>query len=357
MFVFQESLNKDPKQALKPVFPDLNPLTGKENPSILDSILPLREKSPSVLENLKPTMGKENSGLFKKSISNENLALRDIKPSKIITNPGNVLNEPFSNAISDYFKKSGLTIAYSKDGSSYSTDVGLILSNQSEQLFFHEFSHFWLKQEMGFTEFQIVKRNENPEFEYERKTNQRIDLDMANKGAQEHRRLNSLVYHIAQFEKAAEKDNGKNQALLEQVFGKPEDYSERKKTDYSSFDFGSGYSWIGNIVDESTTLGIRKQGHPMESYHEFFASFFTALCFDGEKFYSNLEKFKQLANEDKDFEPIFADYLEIIKSAGKHANGLLYGLNIQATSTIRINLERNLARLEKFINSTDIASR
>lgn len=58
-------------------------------------------------------------------------------------------------------------------------------------------------------------------------------------------------------------------------------------------------SWLGNLVDESRTMGEREEaGHPMDNGLEFFASTMTTLMFAPEKFFGRLEEFGRLAGKE-----------------------------------------------------------
>jgi len=101
------------------------------------------------------------------------------------------------------------------------------------------------------------------------------------------------------------------------ALGKPQAYPEKASNDVAVIPLEAvgGKSWVGNIVDESSTLKIPLEGvgHPMSNFHEFFASLSTTLCFDGKKCFALLENFKKLSASEKAVAPIFKDFCKLLR--------------------------------------------
>ena len=104
---------------------------------------------------------------------------------------------------------------------------------------------------------------------------------------------------------------------LKSALGEPQDYPQKMGNGcgLGIKDRSAGLSWVGNIVDESSTLKIPldELGHPMSNFHEFFASLSTTLCFDGKEMFSSLENFRQLALQEPVFAPLFKELCSLLR--------------------------------------------
>ena len=144
--------------------------------------------------------------------------------------------------------------------------------------------------------------------------------------------LNSMLYKISQLENIfssaivpTSKEPGSDLPLffnrlsgrLTSALGKPQEYPQKMDNGcgLEKSDKSGGFSWVGNIIDESSTLKIPidDMGHPMSNFQEFFASLSCTLCFDGKECFASLEKFRKLAKQEPAIVPLFGNFCALLR--------------------------------------------
>ena len=147
-----------------------------------------------------------------------------------------------------------------------------------------------------------------------------------------HLALNATLYKISQMENLfsssvapSSRKHGSDLPVffnrlsgkLTSALGKPQDYPQKMGNGcgLGASDKTGGLSWVGNIIDESSTLKIPMDdvGHPMSNFQEFFASLSTTLCFDGKECFSSLEKFRKLASQEPALAPLFSGFCTLLR--------------------------------------------
>lgn len=90
---------------------------------------------------------------------------------------------------------------------------------------------------------------------------------------------------------------------LESAFGAPTKYNGRA-------------SWLGNVVDESRTLGVEERaGHPMDNFSELFASLMASLSFAPEKVIGNIGKLPLIAHKHPEAAQAIREFLGLLGKA------------------------------------------
>ena len=145
------------------------------------------------------------------------------------------------------------------------------------------------------------------------------EFDSHAKPYPEHTRLNSLLISIFKAESALPDGIKKK---LEKALGRPQYYQNRSVPLYRAGEVighkkSPGHSIIGNITDESSVFRYSSDasGHPMESYHEFFASLSTSLALGGGRVLSGLDAFASIAREEPGVGPLFSQYKALLSGS------------------------------------------
>ncbi len=116
------------------------------------------------------------------------------------------------------------------------------------------------------------------------------------------------------------------------------------------------YSSIGNLVKETETLG-KPAGHPMDNFHEFFASSMTTLIFDGEVFFRLLREFKTLSERKDcpDIKKIYDKVMDLLSDVHQLGTELYQEQSkyLWKFSRERSTLESNLEKLGKVLADYD----
>lgn len=144
---------------------------------------------------------------------------------------------------------------------------------------------------------------------------------------------------------------------LQGIFGPPEEYDFQKASPVSdrmiaAANRGQTFNvLVGNLVDESSIFEkeLGTGGHPMHSYHEFFASTVATMMFDGDVFFERLSKLKLAAQSDPNLQDICSDVTFLLRAASRHAAGIPSSIgksspNAKKDPNIK-NLKANLERL------------
>lgn len=154
--------------------------------------------------------------------------------------------------------------------------------------------------------------------------------------------------------------------MMHDVFGKPEFYEAVLKWERNFYsghvpsDIIRGGSYIGNLSDESSTLGKREMdGHAMDGFHEFFASAVHTMAFgDMDASLKNLGLFRKVGAaiaEDGDvgrIREIQSKTTGLLKAVHIYGTKLVADLSHGENSLKEIaNLKRNLAILGDYLQA------
>jgi len=174
---------------------------------------------------------------------------------------------------------------------------------------------------------------------------------------QKNSHLNDILHVISMAEEKLASERGISRKLSS-VLGKPQQYSFRMSSDFMVQDIadgrGAGKSWVGNILDESTIFRIREKrlGHPMINYHEFFASFCTALTFDGPKMFEGMNDFHSLAKKEPAVSEIYEKFTYLLAESSAIAKEFLSDLqaiDASNSSPELANFKANIAKLDAWL--------
>lgn len=150
-----------------------------------------------------------------------------------------------------------------------------------EQVLFHESAHMWLYVQTGFKNEYSV--------DYGAKVNTQEDWAYSF--------LHLTMQEVVEAEK---KLTPRQIDLFERVLGEEKGYM-RYPLSVASLNFikplslDLGKTRVGNLVSEQETLRRPKAGHPMDNFHEFFASFVSSLTFGNHGVV--LDKFSELKEQ------------------------------------------------------------
>jgi len=237
-------------------------------------------------------------------------------------------------------EKYGVDVKLGVQGSYANIDKGnLVLSNKSKETIFHESMHMWLFKTQGLA----------------------VNSEM-------HKNLSNTISSVFDLEQNLSQDS---KSIMEKIFGKPEYYSDvhLNRTPKNSAEelLGlSGYSHLGNLVDESSTLSRASTGHPMKNFHEFFASSMTTMAFgsiDGNlKNLAELEKLGKRFDLSKDeidkIELICSNLNSVLKNVYNLGKTLISDFESYGKVPVEINnLKTNLSKLENYLIKEGIVSR
>ncbi len=245
----------------------------------------------------------------------------------------------FERFISDWLSEvRGTRIENGKENSADPDKRVLVLDRKtsSPATILHESSHLWLAYSLPGYSNRLV--NSVPD-----------DLNIRGQ-AQAYRELNISLEALVRME------NGLPQAkkpLLQKALGAPESYDYFNVPGADPMGIPPLSSWMGNLVDETRTLGFPPvKGHPMQNFHEFFASMVTTLSFDGITFFNSLNALAALAKNDADIKkladsvrPLLAQSLELGKSFVHELDAFAARSGQPVPPQVR-RLEANLLRLD-----------
>jgi hypothetical protein len=226
----------------------------------------------------------------------------------------------------------GVSIVFNPPGGLSSATPSTIRLNPEDgtSVLFHEAAHTWLNR-FGYSS---IYRYQMPEGLQERAR------------ALEYRQLDRMIGRIIDLEERLRPDERRT---LIAVFGLPESGVAPVSNPRRGSTIAERASIIGNLVDETATLGRpRDVGHPIHGFHEFFASSMATLAFDGERFFRSLQRLERLAEESPRYRRLYETTLELLRKVHELGQSMFQEIR-QAQVPDMHRFERNMARLGKFI--------
>ncbi|GEM_PF-3895984 len=219
----------------------------------------------------------------------------------------------------------------------------------------HEAMHIWLGLNKNFKARYLDNNFDESKLEI-----------IERSSAKEFRDLTSLISIVFEKEQTLSEPS---KIMLKKILGENEHYDDvyllhRKPNGILEELLGlKGDSFIGNICDESQALNQPKSGHPMKSYHEFFASSVATLAFGSNDYMPS--KLKQLKSEILKMDISSQDYNGLVRIYGNlnHVLKVVCNMGNEIVKEMEKhgilptdieNLKSNLAALEKALKESEL---